>query len=303
MLTITIVVFYILEPSFLSFYNFKSLLELFPELGIMVIGVTILMIGGEFDLSVGSVFALSPVLVMSFFNLGLGPGIATILSLIACLIIGGINGIIVIKTGIPSFITTLATMMFWRGAVLAITKGSPPPVPDAVSSLSSYLTQWIGPLRLSFFHFIIIGLIAWLLLERSKLGNWIFAVGGEADAARARGINTGRVKLSLFMITSFLAGFAGLIQAVRIGAALPTAGDGWALDAIAASVIGGTSLFGGVGSVIGGTFGAFLTRIIDNGLVLAGAPGYYFRMFIGMTIIGAVLLNLKIKEKSKELRW
>lgn len=303
MLVVAILIFYTLSPAFLSFYNVRSLLELFPELGIVVMGVTLLMIGGEFDLSVGSVFALSPILVISFFHIGLNPGLATVISLVICALIGAINGIVVIKTGITSFIVTLAAMMFWRGVVLAITHGTPPPVPEEVVSLATFITHWVGPLRMSFFHFLAIGLILWFVLERTRFGNWTFAVGGKADAARARGINPGRVKIILFMLVSFLAGFAGLIQALRIKAALPSAGEGWALDAIAASVIGGTSLFGGIGSVISGGIGAFLIRIIDNGLVLAGAPGYYFRMFIGVVIVGAVILNLKVREKSKELRW
>ena len=303
MLVAAILLFYFLSPQFLSFYNVRSLLELFPEFGIVVLGVTLLMIGGEFDLSVGSIFALAPILTILFFQFGVYPILAAIISLAICALIGAINALIVVKIRMPSFIATLATMMFWRGLVLVITQGSPLSVPKEVASLGYFTTQWVGPFRLSLFYFIFIGFALWFVLERTSLGNWFFAVGGNPDAARARGIDPARVKTLLFILVSFLAGLAGLIQALRIGSAIPSAGEGWELDSIAASVIGGTSLFGGIGSMIGGSIGAFLIRIIGNGLVLAGAPGYYFRMFIGLVIVGAVFVNIKISEQSKRLRW
>ncbi len=296
-----VLVFYYLSSDFLSYYNVKSMLELFPELGIVVIGVTVLMIGGEFDLSVGSVFALSPILVVSFVQLGLGAITATVLTMILCALIGLLNGIITLATGMPSFITTLATMMFWRGTLLAITEGSPPSIPESLVEIQPFFVGWMGYVRASVIHLVVIVLVLWFVLERTRFGNWIFAVGGKPEAARARGIDPGRVKLILFSVVSFLAGLAGLIQALRIKAALPSAGEGWALDAIAAAVIGGCSLFGGIGSVIGAEMGAFLIRIIDNGLVLAGAPGYYFRMFIGLVILVAVTINIYIRRKSEEL--
>lgn len=302
MLFAAILIFHILSPYFLSYFNVKTILELFPEFGIVVLGVTMLMISGEFDLSIGSVFALCPIIIVKMINLGLNVWTGVILALIVSLGIGALNGTIVIKTGIPSFIATLATMMFWRGTVLAITKGTPPPIPKEVLPLQICVTGWVGPIRVSLIYFMAILIILWIVLERTRFGNRIFASGGNPKAARARGVNSAKVKITLFMLTSLLAAFAGLIQAFRIGSALPSAGQGWELDAIAASVIGGVSLFGGVGSIIGGAAGSFLLRIIGNGLVLAGAPGYYFRMFVGMVIIAAVIFNIIIKEKIRKMR-
>jgi len=267
MLTVTILIFYILSPYFLSYFNLRTLLELFPELGIVVLGVTVLMISGEFDLSVGSVFALCPILIVKMLSAGVNLGIATTLALIVSLGIGALNALMVVKTGIPSFIITLATMMCWRGVVLAVTEGTPPSIPEEFSWLESHLTFWLGPIRISFIYFL------------------------------------AKVKLISFMITSLLAGFAGLVQTSRIGSALPSAGQGWELDAIAASVIGGTSLFGGAGSIIGAAIGAFLLRIIGNGLVIAGAPGYYFRMFVGIIIILAVIFDITLKKRASKARW
>lgn len=303
MLVAVILIFHALSPYFLSYFNVKTILELFPELGIVVLGVTMLMISGEFDLSIGSVFALCPIVIVKMVDGGLNVWIAVILAFIISSGIGALNGMIVIKTGIPSFIATLATMMFWRGTVLAITVGTPPPIPKEVLPLQICVTGWVGPIRISLIYFIAILVILWAVLERTRFGNWIFASGGNPEAARARGVNPAKVKVILFTLASLLAAFAGLIQTSRIGSALPSAGQGWELDAIAASVIGGVSLFGGVGSIVGGAIGSFLLRIIGNGLVLAGAPGYYFRMFVGMVIIASVIFNTIIKKKTRKIRW
>ena len=131
-----------------------------------------------------------------------------------------------------------------------------------------------------------------MILERTKWGNWIFATGGNLKAASSRGVNPKRVKSVNFVLTSFLAGLGGLIQACRITAILPNAGIGLELNTIVATVIGGAQLTGGVGSIVGATIGGFLVRVINNALISLGIPGYWFRVFVGMLIIGAVVLNL-----------
>jgi len=302
MLMTVMLIFYLLSPLFLSMDNIQTVLTIVPELGIMVVGVTILMISGEFDLSVGSIFALSPIIMVKLMNSGWNLWLTTILALALCCIAGLLNGVIVVELGIPSFITTLGTMMIWRGVVLLITRGWPPFFPEGATPLTQIIVGEIGPIRFSVIWFAAIILFFWILLERSKFGNWIFATGGNAEAARALGINTERVKCVNFMISSFLAGFSGLIQACRLQAALPAAGSGMELEAIAASVIGGTFLTGGIGSVVGSSIGCFLIRIIDNGLVMARAPGYWFRVFIGMILIIAVVLNIFILKKASKIR-
>lgn len=302
MLISVIIIFQVFSPAFLSYYNFRTLLELFPEFGIVVLGVALLMISGEFDLSIGSVFALCPILIVRMITAGVHFGLATAIAFIITIVIGALNALMVVKTGIPSFIITLATMMIWRGAVLAVTEGTPPPIPDQFVILEHYIVSWIGPVRVSFIYFIVLLVICWAVLERTGFGNWIFATGGNPEAARARGVSPARVKSITFMVTSLFAGFSGLIQTARIGSALPSAGQSWELDAIAASVIGGTSLFGGIGSIIGASIGAFLLRVIGNGLVMAGAPGYYFRMFVGFIIITAVIFDIAIKKRAAKIR-
>lgn len=300
MLVCVILVFYILSPLFLSLENIRIILEIAPELGIAAIGVTMLMISGEFDLSVGSVFAFCPIVFIMMVASGWNVWLAIILSLFLCCGIGALNGAVTLRFRIPSFITTLGAMLIWRGAVLLITGGWPPAFPEEMPI--QVFVGHLGFLRGSLIWFSVIALVLWIVLERSDFGNWIFATGGDREAARAMGISPNQVKLVNFMICSFLAGLAGLIQACRLETALPSFGAGLELEAIAASVIGGTLLMGGMGTVVGTVIGSFLIRIIDNGLVMARVPGYWFRVFIGIVTITAVILNVSVRERARRVR-
>ena len=301
MLIIVVMIFYAISRTFLSWNNIGVILETVPELGIAAAGVTLLMISGEFDLSVGSVFALAPIVTTMMIDAGIPLLIATLIALLFCCGIGALNGTVTIRFGIPSFITTLGMMMVWRGIVLLITGGWPPPFPDKALPLKQAVVGQLGLIYASLIWYIVITIILWILLERSRFGNWIFATGGNRQAARVLGININRVKILSFIITSSLAGFAGIVQGCRLGALVPSAGTGMELDCIASAVIGGTYLMGGVGTVIGTVIGSFLIRVIDNGLVMASAPGYWFRVFIGLITIMAVIINVTVGKKMHKL--
>lgn len=302
MLGTAILVFYLLSPPFLSIANIQLILQIAPELGIMVTGVTLLMISGEFDLSVGSVFALCPIINIMLMSLGWNVYLSAIFASIASCGIGALNAVITLKLRIPSFITTLGTMMIWRGVIMLITAGWPFPFLEEAIPLQKLLVGEVGLIRLSLIWYGMIVLVSWIILERSRFGNWMFAVGGNPRAAKARGINTDVVKATNFVIASFLAGLAGLIQAYRLEAFMPLAGIGVELDVIASAVIGGASLAGGAGTVIGSVIGALLIRIIDNGLVLAGAPGYWFRIFVGIVLVVSLTFNRIIETKVHKMR-
>lgn len=302
MLATAIAVFYLISPQFLSMENVRNILEIVPELGIVVTGVTLLMISGEFDLSVGSVFALCPVISIMLIRAGWNVYLSAFFSLVASCGIGALNAAVTLRLRVPSFVTTLGTMMVWRGVVLLITGGWPPPFLKEAVPFKMLLVSETGLIRLSLIWYGVIILVFWVILERSRFGNWMFAVGGNPRAARTLGVSPNMVKGMNFIIVSFLAGLSGLIQAYRLEAFLPSAGVGLELDAIAASVIGGASLAGGVGTVVGSVIGAFLIRIIDNGLVLTGAPGYWFRVFVGIVLVVALTLNKIIEAKVHKMR-
>jgi simple sugar transport system permease protein len=300
MLIIVILIFFSLSRTFLSWDNLSVILETVPELGIAAGGITLLMISGEFDLSVGSVFALAPIVLMMMVDAGVPLIAATVIALLFCCGIGALNGTITLRFGIPSFITTLGMMMVWRGFVLLITGGWPPAFPDKAIPLRQVVVGRIGSIYASLIWYVVLTVVLWAVLERSRFGNWIFATGGNRQAARVLGINIHRVKIINFVIASFMAGLAGIMQGCRLGALVPSAGTGMELDCIASAVIGGTYLMGGVGTVIGTVIGSFLIRVIDNGLVMASAPGYWFRIFIGLITIVAVIINVSVGKRIRK---
>jgi len=273
-----------------SWDNIQLMLKSIPQLGILAMGVGLLMIAGEFDLSVGSNFVLSAYLMAVLFNNGLPVIPAMLLALVAGGFIGLINGLLVIKTGIPSFIASLGSMMFWRGILLVLSQGFTERFrPHGV--VESVFTGSIGPIQAQFLWLLLVCLLAYLLLERHKLGNHIFSAGGNKQSAIAIGVNVNKVKLIAFVIVGVLAAFSGVISTMRVHSVSPAQGAGLELQAIAACVVGGLSLRGGVGTILGIFLGAVLLYVIQDVLLLLRAPGYYLQMFMGILIIVAVIFN------------
>ena len=302
MLVVICLIFYILSPVFISLDNLRVILHILPELGIVSIGVTLLMISGEFDLSVGSVFALAPVLNGFFLATGWNPVLAFVVPFAAAVLVGLLNGIVTTKLRIPSFITTLGTMMILRGVVLIVSNGWPFPWSDKARIYQTIFAGDLGFITSSVFWFLGLVIVFWIVLERTRFGNWMYAVGGSTRAARALGIIPDRVKIINFMIVAVLAALAGMAQYLRLESAQPDSGTSLELDTIAASVIGGTALAGGAGSVIGSVIGSVLIRIMDNGLVLAGAPSYWFRVFVGLLLVIAVAFHRLVERTIDKVR-
>jgi len=227
---------------FLNALNLQGTLGLLPEVGLVAIGVTLLMICGEFDLSVGSVFALTP-MIMAVLLAGGSPFLLAFpAGLLAAAAVGLFNGFVTIRFAIPSFITTLGMLFVARSLTVVISGGFPPLIPP--DALPKWLfTHYVGPgnmFRMSFLWFVAVAVLTSLLLSRTNFGNWVRATGGFLPAAQSMGIPTARVKIACFMICSVLAGFAGTIQVMRLGAPLPSIGEGLELQAVAAAVIVGT---------------------------------------------------------------
>ena len=292
------------EGVFLSVNNVRGFLGLLPETALVAVGVTLLMISGEFDLSVGSVFALMPMTMAVLVVAGWPFWAAVAVGLMLCAVIGFLNGWLTIRFDIPSFITTLGMLFMARSLTVVISGGFPPRIkPGEVPS-------WIfvgfvdegGLIRASVLWFIGIAIGMSLLLSRTNFGNWVRATGGFLPAAAAMGIPTGKVKIACFMICSVLAGFAGMIQSLRLNSFLPSLGEGMDLQAVAAAVIGGTSLYGGVGSIIGGLIGAILIRVIDNGMVMSQVDGNWFKFAIGALTIFAVVGNAWLRRRGRAMK-
>ncbi|HEY4780660.1 MAG TPA: ABC transporter permease [Chthoniobacterales bacterium] len=288
---------------FLSADNLRGILGLLPEVGLVSIGVTLLMICGEFDLSVGSMFALMPVCVAVMTNHGVPFIPAMLLGLAIAAVVGFANGFITLVFNIPSFIATLGMLFMVRSLTVVLTGGFPPLLSSELPI--GIFTQFVGPagiLRVSFIWFVAVALIAGAILGGSNFGNWIRATGGFLDAAKSMGVPVWRVKMSCFVICSMLAGFAGTIQVFRLGSALPSIGDGLELQAVAAAVIGGTALTGGVGTVLGAIVGALLIRVIDNGLVMSQVDANWFKFAVGGLTVFAVVANSWLRRTARRIK-
>jgi simple sugar transport system permease protein len=292
------------DGVFLSVNNIRGILGLLPETALVAVGVTLLMICGEFDLSVGSVFALMP-MTMAVLVVGGTPfWLAVLAGMAFCALIGFLNGWISIRFDIPSFITTLGMMFMARSLTVVVSGGFPPRIkPDEVPSyIFVGFVDDGGLIRASVLWFAGIAVAIALLLAKTNFGNWIRATGGFVPAAAAMGIPTGKVKIACFMICSVLAGFAGMIQSLRLNSFLPSIGEGMELQAVSAAVIGGTSLSGGIGSILGGLIGATLIRVIDNGMVMSQVNASWFKFAIGALTIFAVVGNAWLRRKGRSMK-
>jgi ribose/xylose/arabinose/galactoside ABC-type transport system permease subunit len=300
MLLLMTVIFSFMSDRFLTLNNFMIVLQPMPEIALLAIGVTVLMIAGEFDLSIGSVFAMSPIVMVMLLDIGVPVGFAIAVALFAAFLVGLFNAGITLKIGIPSFIATLGALFMVRSLAIVISGGFPPPFPRDLDT--SWLVGRIDLLRASIFYLLAIALIITVWLRRTDFGSWIFATGGNTQAARDMGINTTLVKTTCFCICSVLAGFAGIILAFRIKAIVPSMGTGFELQAIAAAVIGGAALTGGIGSVIGAIIGALLIAFIENIMILSRIDANWFKFAVGAMIVVSVALNTWTRRTAERLK-
>jgi simple sugar transport system permease protein len=302
--------FLAVAPAFRSAESFFTVLYQSSTYGIVAVGVGMLMIGGEFDLSAG-VLVYSAGLFNSMFcyNLGINLWVGALVSLLFALSIGFLNGYLVMRTGIPSFLITLGTFFVLQGANLGLTKV----ITGSVSSqdisqmdgfgstgkvfASSFkiggVTVWGTVIWWLFF----VALAAWTL-QRTRIGNWIYAVGGNADSARAVGVPVTRVKIGLFMTVAFLGWFDGMHYLFRFNTLQANNGVGDEFLFIIAAVVGGTLLTGGYGNAIGVALGAFIFGMTSLCIVYAGWDPNWFKAFLGVMLLLAVMVNLYVKTLS-----
>ena len=291
-----VAVFSIFTPGhlFIDPRNLASMAKLTPDLGLVALGVGILMIAGEFDLSVSSVLPLCSFVFVRYLMAGMHPLLALFLIFPIGLAAGFLNGILVSKTGLPSFIITLSTMLFWKGFLFGLSRMMP-------ISINRYLNEYprfqaaligtVGPVPVQIIWLLGIAVFLGIILRKHRFGNWIYAVGSNQQAARAMGINITLVKTSLYMIVGVLCAFSSVIQATRLGSFAATQAVGYELKAIAAVVVGGTSLRGGVGSMWGIFLGIFIVKTLETGLILMRVPVFGVEAFIGIAVILFVILN------------
>ena len=287
-------VFAFLSPQFLTAASAGSILASAVQFGMVGLGITILMISGEFDLSVASVYSLCPLVMASLWiDHGFNVFIALGFALTFALGIGLLNGLATLLLGIPSFIITLATALFWAGVSLNLTGGYPISFFGDSPVMNWLGTAEIGNSKISVSILWLIGIATILagVLRLTAVGNWIFASGGDGRAARAMGVPVARVKVGCFLLSSLLAAFTGIIQFGSFGSATPTQGSDLALTAIVVAVVGGGSLMGGRGSIMGALLAAIVLGMSYTGLILSGVSTTWFQSFVGFLLLFAVIIN------------
>jgi simple sugar transport system permease protein len=295
--------------GFFTISGTASYLEVASELGILAVAVSLLMIAGEFDLSIGSIIGASG-MVIAMLNVEYGwPLWAAILMAIAfSLVAGFLNGLVVVWTKLPSFIVTLASLFIFRGLTIGITRlvtgrtqlgGIDVNEAPVVKTLFS---GQIGQFSISIVWWLALAALATWVLLRTRVGNWIFGAGGAPDASRNLGVPVDRLKIGLFMTTAFAACLVAIIQVVKFTGADVLRGTGQEFVAIIAVVIGGTLLTGGYGSAIGAVFGALIFGMVRQGIVITGVNADWFQVFLGAMLIVAVLVNNFIRKKAAEAK-
>ncbi|GGS83068.1 ABC transporter permease [Streptomyces cinerochromogenes] len=302
-----LVFFLITAPPVRDGSSMANILYQSSTIGIMALPVALLMIGGEFDLSSG-VAVISSALTASMlsYQLTLNVWTGVIVALVVSLAIGAFNGWMVVKTGLPSFLVTLGTFLILQGANLAVTKMVTGNVAtDDISDMDGFdqakaifaSTFDVGGVQVKItivWWLVFAALATWVLL-RTRYGNWIFAVGGNKDSARAVGVPVRFTKISLFMLVGLGAWFVGMHNLFSFNTVQSGEGVGQELIYIAAAVIGGCLLTGGYGSAIGPVFGAFMFGMVQQGIVYAGWNPDWFKAFLGVMLLGAVLINLWVQ--------
>jgi simple sugar transport system permease protein len=303
------------ENNFISWAVTSSILNRAAPLGILAVAVALLMIAGEFDLSIGSILGVSGMAIMLLvtptdgggFGWTLWPAIG--LSLGLALLTGAFNGAVVVATKLPSFIVTLGTLFIFRGLTIAVTRlrtnrtqlGGLDNVPGydlAHKFFGANISLFGTQFAVAIFWWIGLTLIATWILLRTRAGNWIFGTGGAVDAARNVGVPTRRVKILLFMTTAFAAWLVAVIQVVQFTGADTLRGTNQEFQAIIAAVVGGCLLTGGYGSVVGAALGALIFAMVQQGIIITGVDGDWFQVFVGAILLGAVIFNNFIRRRA-----
>ncbi|HSP21628.1 MAG TPA: ribose ABC transporter permease [Planococcus sp. (in: firmicutes)] len=292
-LIVIVLIFSILEPGFLSVNNLLNVLRQVSFNALIAFGMTFVILTGGIDLSVGSILALTGAVSAGLMASGIDPILAMLAGLLLGAILGAVNGVIIAKGKVAPFIATLATMTIYRGLTLVYTEGRP------ISGLGDNVAfQMLGKgyflgIPIPVVTMLISFGILYFILKKTTFGRRVYAVGGNEEASILSGINTDRIKIYVYSLTGLLSALAALMLTSRLNSAQPTAGEMFELDAIAAVVLGGTSLTGGRGWIVGTLIGALIIGVLNNGLNIIGVTSFFQQVVKGAVILLAVLLDRK----------
>jgi simple sugar transport system permease protein len=303
------VIFIISAPqTFLAPQIYSAFMASIPFFAIMAIPLTIIVIAGEMDLSFPSIMGMGMVSFSFIYNqtnfIG-NPTIQVFLAIIAALItgalIGWLNGFIIVKYGIPSLVVTIGTQFFWRGAVLVLTQGANFTLifikktffyPLLVGKIGGFL-----PMQMVWL--VVVTILGWVLLNHHKFGAHIYLIGDNIKSAELMGINTGRTRIQAFMLVGLVSAFAGVIASFYVAYFWPSLGDGYLLSTLASVFLGGTSVFGGIGTILGTFLGAFIIGTIEAATVAIGLTGFWTQLIYGFIIVISVIMHTYLRKRGE----
>jgi ribose/xylose/arabinose/galactoside ABC-type transport system permease subunit len=297
-LAVVVIVMSLASDVFLTPLNILNILRQVSILGIVAIGMTFAMIGGSFDLAVGATMGLATVVLIQLQPVDPASAVvAVICSLLAGLLVGVVNGVLVGWLETNSVVTTIGTLYVVWGITLIYTKARHVWVVDMYPPLAALGTGRLGPFPLPIFAFLITGFLGHLALTATRFGRYLYATGGNSSSARLSGINVGRVRLISYMLSGLAAAIAGIVIAARVKNVDPSFGVGFEFDVLAAVILGGTSLFGGRGSVLGTVAGVLLLGVLGNAMTLMGISYQYQLMIRGIILVVAVAVNVIVRRQ------
>lgn len=301
------IIFIVSAPNtFLSSRIYFAFMSTIPFFAIMAIPLTMVVIAGEMDLSFPSIMAMGMVAFSFVYNATAGIGnvsarvfLAFIAALVSGSLIGWLNGMIVVKFGIPSLVATIGTQFFWRGAVLVLTNGKNFSLGYIKESfLYPVLVGKVGgyfPMQM--FWLILIAILGWVLLNRHRFGAHVYLIGDNVQSAQLMGIHTGRVRVQAFMLVGLISAFAGVLYSFHIAYFWPSTGEGYLLSTLASVFLGGTSVFGGIGTILGTFLGSFIIGAIEAATVAIGLTGFWTQLIYGLIIVLSVIMHTFLRKR------
>jgi len=302
------IIFIVSAPdTFLSSRIYFAFMSTIPFFAIMAIPLTMVVIAGEMDLSFPSIMGMGMVAfsfvyerTVSIDNVTTRVILAFFAALVSGSLIGWLNGVIIVKFGIPSLVATIGTQFFWRGAVLVLTEGR--------NYTLSYIKETFlypvlvgkigGYFPMQMIWLIVIAIFGWILLNRHQFGAHVYLIGDNVQSAQLMGINTGRVRIRVFMLLGLISAFAGVLYSFHIAYFWPSLGEGYLLNTLASVFLGGTSVFGGVGTILGTFLGAFIIGAIEAATVAVGLTGFWTQLIYGLIIVLSVIMHTYLRKRA-----
>lgn len=285
--------------TFLAPQIYYAFMSTIPFFAIMAMPLTILVIGGEIDLSFSSIMAIGMVAFLLTYEATQSVWLGFIASLLTGLFAGWLNGIIVVRFGIPSLVATIGTQFFWRGAVLVLSQGASGTLAYTKESLLHPILvgKLFGYIPMQMIWLIVIAILCWILLNRTRFGAHVYLIGDNAESAKLMGINTGWVRTRTFMLVGIISAFAGIIASLHVTYFWPSLGEGYLLRTLASVFLGGTSVFGGVGTIFGTFIGSFIIGAIEAATVAVGLTGFLTQLIYGLIIVLSVTMHAYLSRR------